>query len=412
MEWQMKKQLSLALLGLFCVALSCCSNNGKSGRAGLYDDDGMLMIDGRRTFIIGSYYLPKEAAPYRAMAQAGYNLIRVNATAAELDSARANGLKAWISIGSLQNQDTPQGLQSFKEKIRPLKEHPGLLFWETEDEPAWRWNTAEQRVPADMMIKSYNAIKSEDPKHLVYVNQAPTNLVSTLQQYNNALDIVACDIYPVIPRGIRVSYALFPDGMQGDLLNTYISQVGQYTDKMRTVTGQDRPVFMVLQGFSWEMLREANDRDTAMVKYPSLQESRFMAYQSIIHGANGIIYWGTAYTPATAPFLRHLNLVTKELGGLQSVLAAPSKKLKIDLKYHELGYSVDRGIEILAKAGADAVYLITANADKNPAKVTLSGLNDFQRAIVLFENREIRMANGTITDKYAPFDVHVFKLEK
>jgi hypothetical protein len=407
----MNKRRSLALLGMLCATLSCCTSS-KEGRAGLYDDDGMLLVEGKRTFIIGSYYLPKEAAPYRAMAQSGYNLIRVNPVAAELDSAHNNGLKAWISIGSLQNQDTPQGLQAYKEKIRPLKEHPGLLIWETEDEPAWRWNTAEQRVSADVMIKSYNALKSEDPKHLVYVNHAPTNLVSTLQQYNKALDIAACDIYPVIPKGIRISYALFPDGMQGDLLNTYISQVGQYADKMRIVTGKNRPVFMVLQGFSWEMLREANDRDTAMVKYPSFQESRFMAYESIIHGANGIVYWGTAYTPPNEPFLQHLNLVTKELGGLQSVLAARSKKLDIDLKYHELGYSVDRGIEILAKQGTDAVYLITANADKNPAKVTLSGLQEYHRAIVLFENRELRMDKGTITDQYAPFDVHVFKLEK
>jgi hypothetical protein len=408
----MSMRVLVALFCVCCLSMSCCTMNGNDNRTIRYDDDGMLVVDGRRTFVIGSYYLPKEAEPYRAMAQAGYNLIRVNPVTAELDAAHANGLKAWTSVGSLQNQDTPQGLQSYKEKIRPLKDHPGLLFWETEDEPAWRWNAPQQRVEADVMIKSYNAIKEEDPKHLVYVNHAPTNLVSTLQQYNKALDIAACDIYPVIPRGIRTSYALFPDGMQGDLLNTYISQVGQYTDKMRSVTGKHRPVFMVLQGFSWEMLREANERDTTMVKYPSFQESRFMAYQAIIHGANGIIYWGTAYTPPSAPFLDQLNLVTKELGGLQSVLAARNKKLKVDLKYHELGYSVDRGIEILLKQGSDAVYMITANADKNPAKVTLSGLVGFQRAIVLFENRQIRAEKGVITDQYAPFDVHVYKLEK
>lgn len=408
----MRLFISVALAGALLLSLSCCTTGNREKSAVAYDEDGMLLVNGQRTFVIGSYYLPKAAEPYKALAQAGYNLIRVNADSADLDQARAAGLNTWISIGSLQNQDTPQGLQAFTGKVRAFKDHPALLIWETEDEPAWRWNTAQRRVEPEMMIKSYNAIKQEDPNHLVYVNHAPTNLVSTLQLYNKGLDIAACDIYPVIPRGIRISYALFPDGLQGDMLNTYISQVGDYADKMRRVTGPHRPLFMVLQGFSWEMLREAGDRDTAMVRYPTFQESRFMAYQSIIHGANGIVYWGTAYTPATAPFLHDLNRVTQELGGLQAVLASRARKVKIELKYHEMGFSVDRGIEILAKEGADAIFLITANADKNPAKVTLAGLADYQRAIVLFENRQLRIEKGAMTDQYAPFDVHVYKLEK
>jgi len=281
-----------------------------------------------------------------------------------------------------------------------------------EDEPAWRWNSAECRVKAEDLMRSYQVIKDEDPKHLVYMNHAPTNLISTLQRYNPANDIVACDIYPVIPRGIRLSYALFPDGMQGDLLNIYISQVGEYTDKMRTVAGKGKPVFMVLQGFAWEMLREAKDREERMVQYPNYHETRFMAYNAIIHGANGIIYWGTYYTPQPSPFWTNLAAVTKELGSMQEVLAARTIDLPLTTEYQELGHSVDAGVELLAKSVKGITYLLTANADKNPAQVSLRGLREFTRATVLSEGRQVKLDQGVLTDYYAPFAVHVYKFEK
>jgi hypothetical protein len=230
--------------------------------------------------------------------------------------------------------------------------------------------------------------------------------------YNPANDIIACDIYPVIPEGIRVSYALFPDGKQGDLLNTYISQVGEYTDKMRKVGGPSKPLFMVLQGFSWEMLRKEGDRDPSMILYPDYHQSRFMAYNAIIHGANGIIYWGTRYTPPEAAFWKNLKDVTRELGDMQEVLAAPAYPQEIAKRYHELGNSVDVGVEILAKKIAGDLHLITANADRYPVRVSLEGLENYSRAEVMAEDRTLDIQNGKLTDDYRAFDVHVYHLKK
>jgi len=407
-------KLALIILTIFLSMLIACTpgQSPKSVSGLSFDDDGMLIKDGKRTFIVGSYYLPKSDDPYKNMAELGYNLIRVEAKQSELDQAQANGLAVWISIGSIDPANFDKGSQAYRQRIRAHKDHPALLFWEMEDEPAWRWNSAESRVKPEDLIKSYRVIKAEDAKHLVYMNHAPTNLVSTLQKYNPANDIVACDIYPVIPRGIRLTYALFPDGMQGDLLNTYISQVGEYTDKMRAVAGKGKPVFMVLQGFAWEMLREAKDREERMVQYPNYHETRFMAYNAIIHGANGIIYWGTYYTPQPSPFWTNLAAVTKELGSMQEVLAARAIDLPLTKEYHELGHSTDAGVEILAKSVGGTTYLLTANADKNPVQVSLHGLRGFTSATVLSEGRQVKLQGGALTDYYAAFAVHVYKLEK
>ena len=95
---------------------------------------------------------------------------------------------------------------------------------------------------------------------------------------------------------------------------------------------------------------------------------------------------------------------------MQEVLSAPSLDLEIGIRYHELGYSVDAGIEIIVKAVQEDVYIITANADRYPAKVTLSGLVNFQKARVLKEDREMDIIENELTDHYRAFDVHIYHL--
>ena len=406
----MSKRLTILLLALL-TALACRQHEAPKQPAKLsFDDDGMLLIDGERTFIIGTYHRPKSENPYAELAEAGFNLVRVEDKREELDKAHANGLWTWVNIGYIDTTKD-ESAKRVERRVQRLKDHPALLVWETCDEPAFTWNSAEMRVRPEPLIRTYNLVKQIDPAHLFYMNHSPVNLVSTLQKYNPATDIVACDIYPVIPRGIRISYALNPDGLQGDLLNPYLSQVGEYADKMRRVAGPHRPLFMVLQGFAWEMLRKENDRDPNMILYPTLEQSRFMAYNAIIHGANGILYWGTSYTPQPSQFWSDLKAVTRELHSIKDVLAARSVSLPIEKSYHELGHSVDAGVEVLAKRIGDALYLITANADRYPEKVTFKGLSGFSTAHILFEDRNAPISSGELTEYYRPFDVHVFKLE-
>jgi hypothetical protein len=290
-----------------------------------------------------------------------------------------------------------------------LKDEPALLFWETEDEPTFVWKKAEARIPPADIIETYRFVKGLDPAHPLYLNHSPTNLVSTLQSYNAGADIVATDIYPVVPPGIRESYALWPDGQQGDLLNPHISQVGQYAAKMREVAGHKRAMFVVLQAFAWEHLRE-KDRDPKMVLYPTRQQLRFMAWQSVVKGVNGILYWGLSYTPPEAPLWTDLKSVSQELSKLKDALAARTAKLKPQLSYHDTGHSLDRGIEWIAKSWRQSTILITVNADRNAVEVTFSGLKKFQHCEALFESRSLDWKSGELRDAFAAFDTHVYRL--
>lgn len=392
------------------ILLTGCNDPDVHTEHVYYEDDGMLVIDGKRTFIIGSYHHPKTSRPFEELAKQGYNYTRIKVDKAALDAAHASHIMTWMVTSSIQPGNESADRERIAQLVNRFKNHPSLLCWEMEDEPAFTWNSAEPRVEPEPLIETYQLIKKEDPYHLVITNHGPVNLISTLAKYNRSTDIVACDVYPVIPHGIKPTYALYPDGLQGDLLNPYISQVGKYTDKMKQVVENSRPVFMVLQAFAWEMLKKEEERDTSMIKYPSYEESRFMAYNAIVHGATGILYWGSNYTPQPSPFMDDLNRVTRELAGMQEILSASNVELNIIKEYHELGYSIDTGIEILSKRVNEKYYLISVNSDKNPVKVSLTGLDKFDKANVLSEDRTVTIEKGMLTDYFEPFEVHAYEL--
>jgi hypothetical protein len=370
----------------------------------------MLVIDRRREFILGLYMLPNVPEPWREAREAGFNLVHLGAEAAEFAKARAHGLYGWTSLGSISESNRGEAEARIRKTVTALKEEPALLFWETEDEPTFVWKKSEARVPPADIIETYRFVKSLDPAHPLYLNHSPTNLNSTLQTYNEGADIVATDIYPVIPHGIREMYALWPSGEQGDLLNSHISQVGQYADKMREVAGPKRAVFTVLQGFAWENLRDAKERDPKMILYPTRQQLRFMAWQSVVRGVNGILYWGLSFTPPEAPLWKDLKAVTQELSELKETLASRRASLSLQLRYHDTGHSLDRGIQWIAKPDGKRTLLIAVNADPNPVEVTFSRLKRFKHCDILFGSRSANWQQGTLRDSFAPFDVHVYRL--
>lgn len=379
-----------------------------------FDTDGAILVNGKRTLIIGSYYAAKSDQPYQEMADAGFNLVRAGSPET-LDQAQAAGVMAWTAVGALDLETRAESEAALIERVKAVKDHPALAIIETVDEPAWDWLKTGQRVPAQVFAETYPVIKQIAPDKLLYMNHAPTNLVSTMKPYNAGTDIVACDIYPVNPGGILSMFALFPNGHQGDLNNTSISQVGDYVDKMRKVTGPDRPLLMVLQAFAWEKLvqeTEVVEQRDEKIQYPTYNETRFMAFQSLIKGANGIVYWGSDFTPQPSEAWDNIKRVTREVADLKEALVAPAPDLEIEPVYEEMGHSVDDGVQLMVRDFGGHRYVFTCNADGNKCKATLSGLGEWKKCTVLNEGRELPVNGGAITDEWRRFAVHVYRLEK
>jgi hypothetical protein len=108
----------------------------------------------------------------------------------------------------------------------------------------------------------------------------------------------------------------------------------------------------VLQAFGWQNLRE-RDRDPRIVLYPSRAQLRLMACQSIVHGPNGLIWWGLRHAAPEAPVWDDLAAVTRELRTLDRELAGEHAELPVRIEYHDTGHSLDRGIEWIARWSKD-----------------------------------------------------------
>ncbi len=394
------------------VMVLCAGTAAAAPLSVQYDDDGMITVNGQRTLIIGSYYPAQSDRPYADMAEAGFNLVRTNSSPEEMDKALAAGLMTWTSVGTIDLENREASTAKLLDAVNAIKEHPALALIESVDEPAWTWMKAETRVPAQPFVEAYPLIKAADPHHLLYMNHAPTNLVKTMQAYNAGTDVVACDIYPVNPGGLRPMYALFEDGHQGDLNNLTISQVGDYVDKMRRVTGPNRPLLMVLQAFAWEALRDEKERDESKVLYPTWEEGRFMAFQSIIKGANGIIYWGSFSMPQPSDAWTAITRTAREIADLAPVLSERTAAFAPSVDYHEIGHSVDDGVQWLVKESGGALYVFTCNAYRYPCRATLAGFGEWKTCTVLNENRTLEIADGGVTDGWKAFDVHVYRFGK
>ncbi len=370
----------------------------------------MLRIGDRREFVLGLYQLPNRPDPWKEARQAGFGLVHAEGSRAELDTAAAHGLRAWVTIGSVNPRRRASDEARIRKIVGELKDHPALLFWETEDEPTYLYQKPGARVPVDHILAAHRFARALDPAHPFYLNHAPTNLVETLRQYNEASDIVATDIYPVMPRGLRQQYGLWPDGRHGDLPDDSVSQVGRYADKMRAVAGPSRAVFMVLQAFAWEMLRKPGDRHANMVLYPTREELRFMSWQAIAHGVNGLLFWGLKNTPPGAPLWEDLQAVGGELRALGDELAAPRRALELRLDYQDTGHSLDRGIEWIAKPSGKDVLLVAVNADRNPVEVTFTAARPPRGVTLLPESRPARVERGAWRATFPGFGVRLYKL--
>lgn len=320
--------------------------------------DGYITKDGNRMFPIGSYYLPGEAQKLRELADAGFNIVRCSAIE-DLDCAQSAGLMGWLRL-SFQKGVT----DDFKKKVDALVDHPALALWEGPDELVWRftgnWDLhykdkihktpeawweqdkgairyANERSAAYMpnINAAISYLRSVD-KHnrQVWINEAAASDTKYIRQYLDNIDITGCDKYPVLQisesdrdkipqQSCKGKYSavqkLSPEN--GEVRN-YVDDIKFYTQRFLEV-GRGKPVYMVLQAFSWPELGGAY-WSRLLPAYPSFNESRYMAYIAIATGAKGIFYWGAHYTKSEE-LVQSIYAVTSELSALQPFLVSPEE---------------------------------------------------------------------------------------
>jgi hypothetical protein len=257
--------------------------------------------------------------------------------------------------------------RAYHEEAEALADSIWKALGETPPKPGYGLGNAPERAAAMCrgMIEGYQVLQQLDPAHPVWMNHAPRNQIAQLAAFNKGADIVGCDIYPV-PVSNHVRHS--------DLAMQRMPAAGAFTDRMQAAAPQ-KPVWMVLQGFAWGAITGGSEQIKEELRQPTLEETRYMAWDAIVHGARGILYWGTHAMDPDAEILAHLLVLARELDALQPVISAPDANLDIEVSIAQTWGSVDRGVRVLAKQAADGVWLIVVNEWEGPLVYTLTGLD-------------------------------------
>ena len=400
-----------AILSIFCTMFALCS--GVYAQTEESGQDGTILVEGERRFPLGFYELPEDNAGLEAMAGAGVNLVRCRSRA-DLDRLDALGMRGIMPLPLDQGAS-----KALRAKVLDVAGHPALAVWEGPDEVVWNFTAysglyrtmgvhkvsgawwkqtpealayAEEKAAVIIanMREGAAFVRENDPNGLpLWINEALKSDVHYVRQYMEYTNITGCDIYPIKK-----------DKREPQLL-------GGATDRWRAV-GRGMPVYMVLQAFSWDELGEYHGaKETA---YPSFAESRLMAYDAIVHGAAGILYWGSHFLK-NDDFRGSVYAVVSELDALQPFLVAEDAE-GIDVQC--LDALLDGGephVRAIARRHGGDWLVVVVNEDgvsRMGAVVTgLDALNG-RELTLLYGGGVRRIQDGMLPVRMQPLDVQVY----
>ncbi len=328
----------------------------------------LTLSNGQRFFPVGLYGFPQnrsDDAIYKEAHDAGFNfLVGHEAREGFLRSFDIPGgppdPDAATRRGSLLDltYNTAAKRQTLVDLAKQNENTQGVIVWQGPDEPNYFPFGIKPGPSSAGLQAGADALRSAS-KHPLWINFSPTGDdraprdFSSLAHYLAVPDVVSVDIYPV-GAGADLQESPFAD--RG------LASVGDFTRnlvRMASVNGrQQKPVWMVLQGFGWHALGAAsNPPENLNGRPPTYEEIRFMTFDAIINGATGVIYWGAPFIAKddTATW-ESLKRVAAELHSLQPALTGDI--LAVD---HAV-YCANRNIEIAVRQAGRDVYLLMANA--------------------------------------------------
>jgi len=399
-----------------------------------FDASNNTVIDGKTIFPISLAILPPADAKspqgksaWDEFADGGVNLVRVtphsegNAawdaegyqTATEyMNHLAPANLYVWMTLRpelSFVDPGEEKKLEKLKKVIETYKDHPALMGWKAADEPLWgNMNTHGKRPPSSLAL-TYQTIHELDPNHPVIVLQAPRGTADENAAYDPYLDVTGMDVFPI-------GYP--PGGHVPTWPNKEISMVGDWT-KIIVDAARGKPVWMTLQ-ITFSGVTPTEKQPNRIIRFPTFEQERFMTYEAIINGARGINYFGGA-APTTLnerdaklgfnwtfwnrilkPLLAEIN----EKSPLHAALLAPNSTLPVKVD--------GKGIEYVVREVGSDVYILACKREGDTIQVHFTGLPGTSTSgEVLFEEpRKVSAKDGSFTDWFAPFDVHVYKFHK
>lgn len=334
--------------------------------------DGIMLFHGKPYFpiLVCPPFTNKTA--FTAYQQAGFNGITPQTNASASATLAKNfyaecakyGLNVveWVNFADTAGRKDAALNAHVQRSVRNVKNIKNFIGW-MNDEDVWRG------ISFNFTKRAYEAFFANAPGYVLWVNQAPRGTVDHLRKYVRYSDITGADVYP-IPAKVKHS----------EKPRKNIACLGDYTDDFFEAGDFTKPVWMILQAWSWGGKKGSPDKP-----FPTYDELRFMFYNSILHGATGIAWFDNNTLAPQNKVMVHLGNINHEFHAIENFILNGEKTSTFEL------IGAADGIKILERSLNGEKLLIITNENDKEMSVSIKN----SAAVKLFDTQKKQNVSGS-----------------
>jgi len=355
-----------------------------------FTENNIMKIDNNPFFPLGLYCVGQFGdieAEIKDSKSMGFNAVQnyhlnpcnsLEYTKKYLTLAQKYGMKVMTGgVGRINNPER-------KNFISRFRNHPAIIVNYVDDEPSY---------PGCEVGDVHKYIKTLDPNR-------PTAIVHyEIQRYKDLVgrtDIFIADRYPVGEPGLK------------------LTAVRDRVIAATEASGGKIPVWYVIQALDKKFYNPKLPGGL-----PSRKQERFMVYSAIVNGATGLWFYsyeGGSKKTWTIDFRNDLTEILKEIKEISPVIFS-NKYEAVNINIVPNIKDLRKDFKFMAKKVDTDIYIIAVNESEVELKATFSIMEKTTHLCnVMFEKRspdidiDYGADNKCFTDKFLPYDVHVYKL--
>ena len=387
------------------------------------DLDGTMLLNGQKVFPLvlakgpdAGSTTPDGTPAFAEVARGGVNFLKLGPattpwTAGDVADANgqdraaaSSGLATWINLSTVAQASPGSASDLLLEQVvTSLKGDAGgtaIGVWKGADEPQWSGiapaalQFAYCRATGRGDTSSCGGEQVLDTAHQWVTIEAPRGTAAQLQPYTAVTDVHGVDVYPVTLQNPA------PD----------MHAVGSWTNTIASVT-PNHAVWATLQ------VCASGSYDTSgNYVLPTFAQERYMAYDAIVNGARSLAFYGGNIPGCWSASDRQYgwnwtfwSTVLKPLLGELDASSPLAPALVSPASNQVLGTN-DTSTEAISRSGSgNDIWVIATRSGPGTVPVTITGLpTDVASGTAYTEGRSIAVSNGSFTDDFPQWGVHVY----
>ncbi len=285
-----------------------------------------------------------------------------------------------------------------------------IMAWMHGDEPDNAQSLGEGKgwgppVAPEAIVRDYRKLRERDPSRPVLLNLGQG--VAWDNWYGRGVRSRHPEDYPLYIEGCDVvSFDIYPAVHDKPEIAGKLWYVAQGVERLMKWTDGKKGVWNCL-----ECTRIGNEQ----VK-PTPHQVRAEAWMSIIHGSRGLIYFVHQFKPVfreaalldDAEMVREVTRLNHQIQELAPVINSPPAPTTARVQPADTNAPI--ALMTRCQGKATYVFAVEMRDHKTAAQFAVPGLSGEHKVEVLGENRTLTAKDGTFTDNFSAWEVHLYRL--